>query len=276
MSPPDPSTRPFNLGPLVARYTGRLVSGIDLLSLFLLAILGVLAPLGYGLWRANYAFTHFGPVAARFWARPWYALTLVGLAAFLLLSVYRLYVAHRFVAVHKNGLHLHLVPFRDKQLSWYEIAGVSFAVVQERFLGLTLRSRDCAAIFPNLGKPIRLDGLVVGLPEFVARLKASLYPRLLPNLSANFAAQQWLYFGPLAINCRTLRLPGKQLAWDQVRRLDVQAGYLVVELAGPDIPMQTLQNSHMHQAPVNSHRLPVSKIPNLELLLQIIQQGVNV
>ena len=50
-----------------------------------------------------------------------------------------------------------------------------------------------------------------------------------------------------------------QIPWSGVRQITVRAGILIVELENqPDI------------------RLPASQIPNLELLLQLIQQGVTV
>jgi hypothetical protein len=51
---------------------------------------------------------------------------------------------------------------------------------------------------------------------------------------------------------------GQTIPWEKLRSVDVVSGFLVVELSD-----------------YSRRKLPVSKIPNIELLLQLIQQGVN-
>lgn len=226
-----------------------------MLALSLLGTLAVFCPLAYGIYRANHAYAHFGPVAATFWSRPWYLLSLLALFTFSILTLYRIRIARRFVAVHKNGLRLGLS--HTKILSWEQIAGISTAITQDRFLGLPLHTSHRATLHPNVGKPIPLSPSLQRFPELITRIKASLYPRLLPGLRADFQTGKWLHFGAVSIQSQALRLQGRQIPWTQVKRITVQSGYLVVEVDQ------------------SQNRFLTSQILNLELLLELIDLGVK-
>ncbi len=245
-------------------------------SLVLPGLLGVLAPLGYGFWLLNYAYTKHGPVAAVFRSRFWFQLAILALLVFLVLAVYRLIQARQTISIHKMGVLVQLRPFYSQKILWTEINGISNSVQEYHFLGIRLRTRQNATLIPSSGKPFILGENLEKLPELVSRLKASLYPRLLPSLKADFGAGKWLYFGPIAISQQGMRFyknHQRALAnrsyrsdfknrnifiWARIKRLTVHSGDLVVELRD--------------QSP---KRIPVSRIPNLELLLQIIQQEVK-
>jgi hypothetical protein len=250
------------LGPQIALYRERPFQQRYLLVLFFLLGLAVLVPLGYGLYRAWHAYAHFGIAAASSWSRPWYLISLTALTLLILLAIFFVRQAHRFVAVHKHGLRLALP--RPISLRWEQIAGIAIGVRQDRFIGFSVRTSYQAILYPNAGKPIRLDSSLENLPELLTRLKAGLYPRLLPNLRASFLGGQWLHFGPVAIHCESIHIQKRsgsiyRTPWSGVRQITVRSGILIVELENkPDI------------------RLPASLIPNLELLLQLIQQGVTV
>jgi len=220
-------------------------------------------PLWYGFMRFRMAQAGYGPVAANLWSRPWYALAIVSLGIFIFVSIVRIRQTWRFVAVYDKGLRLSLK--RKQSLRWEEIAGVSMETVRYHLAGIQLGSGYSGVLFPNRGKPIALPGAIQDLPELLTLIKARLYPRLLPHLQANLESGQWLYFGPLAIQKEGIQISGasafdrkRSVDWAQVERINILSGYLVVELSDK-----------------TTHKLPVSKIPNIELLLQLIQTGVN-
>lgn len=277
LAPPSPEAAPAiltlessaagerDLGPLAARYPGRPFRRDDLANLLLPGALAVLAPLAYGWWRGSYAYARFGLVAADRWSRPWYLLAAFALGVFLFLVLYRLRLLRRFVAVHQNGIRFRMGTIRVRQLLWNEISGITMDVTQERLFGLTVRTIQRAVLLPNLGKPVRLDSSVQDLDELLSRIKAGLYPRLLRSLRDSYQAGQWLYFGPVAVQQQGLRFGHsasgrlqQPIPWAQVSRVSVQSGRLVVEFNG-----------------LASRRFPISQIPNLELLLQMMQQGAN-
>ena len=86
---------------------------------------------------------------------------------------------------------------------------------------------------------------------------------MLPGMKADFQAGKWLYFGPLAVQAKALSLQQGEISWEQVENLQVKDGYLAVSWTEG-------------QEPVRDKRIPIAKIPNLELLLQIIREGINV
>ncbi len=264
-----------DLGSLVYLYHGRQIRQGDVLTLFLPFTVAILAPLVYGLWQVYYATAHYGPLAASLWSRPWFILSGLVFVIFLLVMVYRLYQARRFVAVYKGGLRFNipvgkgLALHRPYRLSWREIAGIATDATREQFLGLPTRQRLRAVLYPNVGKPVRLDDSLQNLPELISRIKASLYPRLLPSLRASFEAGQWLYFGDVAIQrlgLRTGKAPSTAgsaaIPWSHVKNISVQSGYLMVEFKE-------------YSALPSVQQILVSHIPNLELLLQLVQQGVT-
>lgn len=256
----QPVRTSFDLGPLVDLYRGRALGWRDVGTLFLPGLLAVLAPLAGGLWRANYAFSHFGPVAAQAWSAPWFILSSFALLVFALLVAYRLMLARTTVAVHQRGLLLKLAPFNTRRLTWEQLSGIASQSVQEKFLTRPLRSYHEALLIPAAGRPVRLPRQMQRLPELISRIKAALYPRLLPALQTGFDDGQWIFFGPVTIQQESLQIREHKTPWKNVERIFIRQGCLVVEFRGDSHPSQSM---------------PLSQIPNVELLLQLIQQAVK-
>jgi len=72
-----------NLGPVIHSYQDRPLGWGDLFTTFAPAILFTMAPLAYGLYRYRYDYLRHGPIAARTWSWPWFALTAVALIPLL-------------------------------------------------------------------------------------------------------------------------------------------------------------------------------------------------
>lgn len=253
--------RAKSLGPQVAEYRSRPFSRRSYQAGLAIGVLAVLAPLAYGYYRAQYAATKYGPVAAQYWSRPWYLLAGAALLLFLVLLGLGLAGAQRYVGVHKNGVRLRLS--RRKQYSWGELSGVATGALQTRLLGIPLRTRYQAVLYPTLSASLKLDNSLENLPELLTRLKANLYPRLLPGMQKAFQEGKTIYFGPIAVRQDALLLEQKDakkrsIPWSQVQSISIQSGMLIIVTE-----------------PQASLRLPVARVPNLELLLQIIQSGVT-
>jgi len=255
------------LGRLLAVHRG-VQPGLGNALLLLVSGLIVLLSLGYGFWRAISAYVQDGSVTVDFWSSFWLTLTVLALACFLVLAGYRLYRWRRFVAVYKQGLRLRLGFFRSQTLKWRDLAGVSSIVIQERFLHLPINTTHRAILFPHRGRPIQIRGPLQEMPTLIARLKANLYPRLLPGLREAFNAGARLCFGPISIQRQGIGLQSGQahpsspssdlVPWGEVAVIDVQTGCLVVKLRDG-----------------KTWRVPVIKIPNLEILLELAHQGVQ-
>lgn len=249
------------LGAQISVYRGRMFPGRGARIALWVGILAILAPLAYGFYRAQYATAYYGPVAARFWSRPWYLLAAVSAVILLLWLLIRLVRSRRYVAVHQNGVRVRLS--RRQQYAWSSLSGVATGVIQVRMLGIPLYHRYRAELFPTLGSAICLDDTLEDLPELLTQVKARLYPRLLRSMRSAFEAGERVYFGPLVIQQEALRLEENDstpltIPWTQVHSVNIEAGMLVIDAE---------ENRRI--------RLPVARVPNIELLLQIIQTGVN-
>jgi hypothetical protein len=245
----------LELGPLLTKSQGRPVRWRDLFLVFLPGTLGVLAPLGYGFYRAIYAYARFGPSAAVAWSRSWYLLASFSSLVLLGLALHRLYHAHRFIAIHKYGIHIHLSPFRNHKLRWSQITGIAADARQDRFLGIPLRTVHQAVIYPTLGNPIRLDNRLGEISSIIENIEANIYPRIAPQIRQDFQSGKRVYFGALVVHLNGFEMNRRIIPWDQISHLSVDGGFLVVK-------------SDQFK-PV---RIPVSKIPNLDLLFQLIER----
>jgi hypothetical protein len=243
------------LGPLIALHRCPPLRWREAILWLVFCLFAILIPLLYGFTRYQIGYTKFGPAAATLWSRPWYLLSVIFLIVCGLLLFRRLRLIHRYVAVHQKGLNLAL----DQAIMyrWEQLAGISISIEQFQFLNLPFHPRYHAVLYPNIGKPIALYDTLQDYPELLTQIKAKLYPRLLPGLKASFEAGQWAYFGPVAINRETFKFKQHPHPWSEIKRLTVERGVLVVELKN---------RGHL--------RLPVSQIPNLEILLQLIHLGV--
>jgi len=251
------------LGPLIARYRYRPFTRRTLFNLTSLGLAGVFAPWAYAQYRYDQGYTQYGLAAAQAWSRPWYLLAAFAALVFLALLSYRLLLARRHVALHQNGLLLRLG--RRQGFLWSHLAGIATLNTARHFLGIPLNARYYATLYPGIGQPILLTDDLENLPELVTQIKARLYPRLAEKLGSSFEEGKWLHFGPLSICQEGLRVnihKGKKhrsARWPQVDRLEVRGGHLVIVF---------LDHKKV--------RLPTAKIPNIELCLQIIKEGVKV
>ena len=247
-----------NLGKIIAVYRDRPITWRDVLILFLPAALAVLTPWAYGVYRTYYAQAQYGPVAAQTWGPPWFGLATLALIPLLLLGLIRIRRSRWIVEVHKNGLHIRKTFGREHILYWEKIEAISCNSVQESFLGIKLPTRHRIRLFLVDGKPIRLHRNLDKLTELVARIKAKIYPHKLAELRATLKAGEALSFGVISLDQRWLHLKNKGYSWDQVALIDICAGHLVVEFTN-------------HRA----RKIPVDQIPNVELMIQLIQEGVE-
>ncbi len=247
-----------DLGPAMTSYHDRPLGWRDILFTFAPAILIVLAPLGYGLYRYRYGIIHFGPVAARAWSRPWFALSAVALIPLLWLALRRVRRAHRVVKLYKHGLTIRWTGGRRNTLLWNQIEGVSHQTIDKKFLGITIDQKERLKLHTGDGKPVRVDDHIRSLPELAARLKAKVYPALLPQLRTRFREGEPLHFGPVTLYQDEIQLRNQAISWNQVAHIDIQAGYLMVESE--------------HRKPI---RIAAGHIPNIELLIQLLQEGVQ-
>jgi hypothetical protein len=227
--------------------------------------------LGYALHRLYFGYANYGPAAALSWSFPWFFAALLAAIAWLFLSARALIHSSRRISIHSLGLVVYFFHL-SQVFPWEDISGISVDAASLPSKRYPHYIRYQSIITFSDGTFLRQQGSQNGplrsadiqdLPALLSRLKAILYPRLLPRLSEQFQSGGWLDFGPLSIHTSGLRTgsPQQTIPWSQVSRLTVQSGRLVVELTGVPKPSRLA--------------IPVSRIPNLELLFQLIRQGAT-
>ena len=246
-------------GPLVAIFRDRPLRWRDIILTFIPGGLAVLTPLTYGVLRKRYALAYFGPVAADAWSQPWFLLTEIALIAYLGLALSRLKRARQVVLVYKNALAIRIYKNKSYLFFWDQIIGLACTTVQPTFFGRALRARHQIKIFPMGGKPIVLNDRIPNIAELAGRIKAKLYPRLLPNLRKSLNDGNPLDFGPITLRKDSLLIQDKIIPWDQINDINVQRGRLIVE-SGTKRPF----------------KIPAGQIINIEILIQLLQEGVEI
>jgi hypothetical protein len=247
------------LGRLIVTYQGPPLKWRDLALTFLPATLAALTPWIYGQWRVQQAQERYGPVAAQNWGWPWFGLAIVALIPLLWLALLRVRRAHRIVHMYAYGLVVQGTRGQNQTIYWDATNGIAETSVQEKFLGIALRGRHEATLYPFQGKPVKLASQLPHCKELCARIKGKIYPRLLRELRVSFTFGEELYFGPIHFNQEQVTIQGKQFSWEQIASIQPQIGRLVVKIYNQ-----------------RKKVIPIRKIPNFELFIQLIKEGVKV
>jgi hypothetical protein len=253
----------INLGPAVASYGSRKPSWRKALIWPLPGCILACVLLISGLDWFYYGYTQFGPSAALSWSQNWLFWGILAGVLTLLVTAWQVIKARVRVDLFRYGIEVHRLFRTPHSLRWEDITGITSATIQDKLWGYTLRTRLQLMIFITQGKPITFDDQIDNITELTTRIKANLYPRLLPGFRARFQAGQTLSFGPLSIQSNTLIIRNRQIPWEKVTHITVSAGHLVVETHG--------QGSE-HKKNI---RIPITQIPNLELLFQVLQRGLS-
>jgi hypothetical protein len=245
------------LGHQLARFTDRPLTCREVLWLLSLGISAVLGAWIVGIWRYIYGYAHYGPSAATAWSQPWFLLAALTSIAFLWLAFFRLLRAHRTLAIYQHGLRLQRDLGRSYTLAWKDLQGIRYTGIQERFLGLPWRQRHHARLLLSGGKSIPLPPLQ-NFPQAVEAIKKQLYPHILPRLRNQLRAGKPAQFGPLSLHQHGITLRKRRIPWKQITHIQLTKGFLVIELAAN-----------------RSVRISLDRLPNPELILHLVDLGVN-
>lgn len=254
-----PLTNRNDLGTIVKIYRGRQIGLLELFILFIPGSLAVLTPLAYGIWRSNYGYTQFGPVAALAWSSPWYLLASFAALALICLAWLRLRTAHSSIAIHRGGLNLSLSPLHQYSLPWPEVTGLITDITDHHFLGIPLNRRIRLTLLTKAHKPIHLDDRIRDLENLSQQIKRIYYPYVRTNMVDARGNGKDIPFGPLTMTRSGLRLGTRMIDWEQMCVVKIDSGFLVVESGTSD-----------------QLRLPLARLPNPEILIDLLQESFDV
>jgi hypothetical protein len=271
-----------------ATFRGQVVEPRETIALFLGMVLTFLVPQLYGFWLVIDGYEKYGPKAALARSSPWLLFSLLAFGLWLSYLFIRLREARFSLSVYKSGLRVVKAGFlfrsHSRFIPWEQISGIAIKAygsqLKEMTDNPTVVIRKAMICFSD-HKPIRLCearstrsihpgyNRLNHLTDLVTRLKASYYPRIFPVLMSRFHQKETLNFGRIQVNQGGIqfRRPGiipshSTIPWNQVRFMTIQSGCLVIELTN-------------RKGYTSYLRYPVYRIPNLELLLQVIDQGTG-
>lgn len=226
------------------------------MRLFFPGTFAILAPLLFGLYNAINTYEHFGPNLAIPKTLPWLFLATFGGFIFGILILYRYHISKNFVALYEAGI---VIKQGSKRFySWKQINAIQMCRKKVYFALFELRELyQCSLLLRN-GTKIKISKSTENLSELIKSLKHYIYQYVLPELDKSFNEGRWLNFGSLKIQKNSFEFHRKQGSWKLVNQVSVKSGSLVIELSNQKI--------------IN---IPVAYIPNLEVLLQIINLNVN-
>ncbi len=226
---------------------------------FILAVILIITGLDW----FYYGYTKYGPVAASSWSQNWLVAGILICGITLIITSWQFYRSRVSINLYQYGISIKLPGRSIRNHRWEDISGIASATIQEKILGQIIRTRHRCTLFFTQGTSISFDDRVHKITELITRLKANIYPRLLPKLRLQYISGQQLVFGPIGIHINYIDIKEKQIPWDQINRITVNSGHLCIEISNQPAGHTTL------------HRISIEKIPNLELLFQILLRGTN-
>lgn len=258
-------------GALLASYRGRLPRRLPRVLASLSGSILFVAIFAWRLYRLIADSLQHGLPAALSWNWQWASAGALGLIVWLVMSLPPVFSRSGSLSLFQNGVLVHyprrvfVSPSREVFYPWASIQGIA---VDAQYTGRPFPEDEIhrtAVITFKEDSPLTLSDhgrgqwVITGLSDLISRLKASLYPRLTPALCSHLQSGNWLEFGPIAIHRQEISLDRGRIPWKSVRRVSLNEGSLVIQWSH--------QGKNLTQA-----KIPVKHIPNLELMLDIINQ----
>lgn len=263
-----PRSTKFNatasFGPLVARYQPpRFSAGVRSVFAFLVSS-GVLITLGFAAWFHQQIAAQNGQLAAIQRSLPWVFLACLILLGYLGLVLQKNALSTNCIDLYQNGLEIYRFLRRPVWIPLKDIQGVIENPITEKFLFIKLRSIYHLEVLTYSGKKIKFHTQIVNLPELAARIKASIYPTQKKQIEAHLQAGEAVGFGALIFTDGCLYWKRQLIPWNAITNLEVIAGILSIQQRTAPRPF--------HKSP--TFRIPISKIPNYDLFVQLARERI--
>jgi hypothetical protein len=234
------------------------IRDIVILRFIVLSILGFLGLLvifliGFSRWK--YALTNFGPAVIWRWISPtlWIGIGfgLLGIVALVLL----LRVGRQEIQISpesftwRKGRKLQVYP-------WKAIQGVYVTSVSYGILDFAWARKTEIVLEMEEGKHLSINQTFENIEKLLENIKRHVYPIMFERLKNNFQQGEPLSFGPLLLTSQGVLNGRKPLRWQDIGKISLEQGSLRFQpVEGSEGPKFTI---------------PVHKIPNFELCLQLL------
>lgn len=223
-----------------------------------LALFAIISPLGYGLYRSVYGYFQFGIVAAYSWGRPWFLASLLAGLLFALYVMVRHIRSKSNVYFYEKGIQVSQYRQEPQSLLWKDIKYIFEDSRQTTFFWLPVGENYAVRIVSSGGRELYIQDSLSNIGELIQRIKAKTFPRLRNSVISKFQNGDDVSFGPINISSKYLEFKTYQYPWSRLKDIHINSGKLVIEL-------------HNQQRIT----IPVKDIPNIEILLQLLMDGIS-
>jgi hypothetical protein len=187
--------------------------------------------------------------------------------------IYRLLTSLQRFEVCDRGILQRTRLLRKATYRWGEFAGISSSATAITLWDKHIRTAPRGNLYLKNGKSINLTKRYQNIPYLVKIAKSKIYPLIWPilisdfrsgrlvhfgriSLESDFRSGRLVHFGRISLDNRDILISRSKIPWSSVYRIGVTAGFLVIELRDD-----------------SSQRVPISSLPNPELLLKIVDWG---
>jgi hypothetical protein len=243
-------------GQKIATFRGRSIGFRTWIFVIIPGSLLTLFSFIYGMFLAGNIYQQHGPALAYIRARSWIIFGTILLIVLVAYFIYRILISLQRIEVFNKGIRYRTRTFRNRSYRWSDLSGITSSATQSSIFGKNFNTNPGGRIYPNSGKPIELTNRFQDVPRLIKIVKSNIYPLIWPQLKSIFRRGGSTEFGRITVSKEQVQISNKVIPWTSVNRVRVDSGFLVVELRRD-----------------SNRRVPISNIPNLELLLQVIEWG---
>jgi hypothetical protein len=166
------------------------------------------------------------------------------------------------VVLYMNGL-----AYSDRKgvqaWRWEEFGSLTSAVTKHYTNGIYTGTTHAYTLLKNDGSRIVLNDSLTNVEEVSNRIREKIFPLLYKRYADAYNAGQRVVFGPVALSkTEGLQVGKKIYPWDQVGQVSIHQGYVRISKKGGGW--------------FSGATAAASMIPNVELLLSIVDQVVGV
>ncbi len=244
-------------GPLLAEHRARSVLRVQAQAVAAAGLSLAIVAAAMGVWAGAFALEHYGQAALTRWISVWaWSAGLLALAAGVgLLRVVSL--RKEWVRIYPTGMAVRgtggiaFVP-------WDQIHEMQIQLVRYGLPVLTARLE--AALLLRFGEQgqVRLTHALDGFDSVVQRVKQEVYPRLLEEYTQTFNAGGEVTFGPIRLTGIGISGRRRMISWQELDAVSLEQGVLRI--------------TQIRNGRRSTITFPASRIPNVDLCLQLIQQ----
>ena len=258
---PPAFTAMLGMGAPKAYFPAKKITRVGSLIAFFVFLGGSVVVFLYGLYDTYLAYQQHGPamIGDRL-ATPAIAALVLFLLA--LAGGWSAYVNwNKGVAVYDKGF-----VYRDRKgfqpWRWEEVVSLTVAVTRHYTNGIYTGTTHIYTLFNHRNERLVLGDILKGIEQLAAAIEQAIFPNLYEHASTQYNAGQALVFGPLMVSKAGIQIGKRTYPWVEVEQVSIKQGMLKI--------------SKKSGGWFSGASVPAASIPNLRVVLSIIDQVVGV